>query len=322
MEFKIVRVHNGAKEMITKKVGSLSWTDSMDSLGVEFSFTFPYSYWDSQFKNKLQLGDLIIIKAGKKEITRGLITQTPINGDDYRGYDYAFYLNKSEAIFQCKKIGASKAITQLLARYGVPIGEMPKLTTAINKLYKDMAVSEIIKSILSEVHDETGKSYRMEMTRGKFCIRRSGYIKIKPKYVDELGEKVSCTKACSVTGTRSIEDMRNQIIIAGTGDKKAQIKATVKDSKSIKKYGLLSQVETVEKTNQAKAKQKGKNLLKKLNKKTVSFTCEMPGSTIIRAGRKIYFNRPEAGIKGWYKVKSATHNVSEGKYTVSLEMEA
>lgn len=322
MEFKIVRVHNGAKEAITKKVGSLSWTDSMDSLGVEFSFAFPYSYWDSQFKKKLQLGDLIIIKAGKKEITRGLITQTPINGDDYKGYDYAFYLNKSEAIFQCKKIGASKAITQLLARYGVPIGEMPKLTTAINKLYKDMAISDIIKSILSEVHDETGKSYRMEMTRGKFCIRRSGYIKIKPKYVDELGEKISCTKACSVTGTRSIEDMRNQIIIAGTGDKKAQIKATVKDSKSIKKYGLLSQVETVEKTNQAKAKQKGKNLLKKLNKKTVSFTCEMPGSTIIRAGRKIYFNRPEAGIKGWYKVKSATHNVSEGKYTVSLEMEA
>lgn len=322
MEFKIVRVHNGAKETITKKVGSLSWTDRMDSLGVEFSFTFPYSYWDSQFKNKLQLGDLIIIKSGKKEITRGIITQTPINGDDYKGYDYAFYLNKSEAIFQCKKIGASKAITQLLARYGVPIGEMPKLTTAINKLYKDVAVSEIIKSILSEVHDETGKSYRMEMTRGKFCIRRSGYIKIKPKYVDELGEKVSCTKACSVTGTRSIEDMRNQIIIAGTGDKKAQIKATVKDSKSIKKYGLLSQVETVEKTNQAKAKQKGKNLLKKLNKKTVSFTCEMPGSTIIRAGRKIYFNRPEAGIKGWYKVKSATHNVTEGIYTVSLEMEA
>lgn len=322
MEFKIVRVHNGVKETITKKVGSLSWTDSMDSLGVEFSFTFPYSYWDSQFKNKLQLGDLIIIKSGKKEITRGIITQTPINGDDYKGYDYAFYLNKSEAIFQCKKIGASKAITQLLARYGVPIGEMPKLTTAINKLYKDVAVSEIIKSILSEVHDETGKSYRMEMTRGKFCIRRSGYIKIKPKYVDELGEKVSCTKACSVTGTRSIEDMRNQIIIAGTGDKKAQIKATVKDSKSIKKYGLLSQVETVEKTNQAKAKQKGKNLLKKLNKKTVSFTCEMPGSTIIRAGRKIYFNRPEAGIKGWYKVKSATHNVTEGIYTVSLEMEA
>ena len=322
MKFKIVRVHNGAKETITKKVGSLSWTDSMDSLGVEFSFAFPYSYWDSQFKNKLQLGDLIIIKSGKKEITRGIITQTPINGDDYRGYDYAFYLNKSEAIFQCKKIGASKAITQLLARYGVPIGEMPKLTTAINKLYKDVAVSEIIKSILSEVHDETGKSYRMEMTRGKFCIRRSGYIKIKPKYVDELGEKVSCTKACSVTGTRSIEDMRNQIIIAGTGDKKAQIKATVKDSKSIKKYGLLSQVETVEKTNQAKAKQKGKNLLKKLNKKTVSFTCEMPGSTIIRAGRKIYFNRPEAGIKGWYKVKSATHNVTEGIYTVSMEMES
>lgn len=322
MEFKIVRVHNGTKETITKKVGSLSWTDSMDSLGVEFSFIFPYSYWDSQFKNKLQLGDLIIIKAGKKEITRGIITQAPINGDDYRGYDYAFYLNKSEAIFQCKKIGASKAITQLLARYGVPIGEMPKLTTAINKLYKDMTISDIIKSILSEVHDETGKSYRMEMTRGKFCIRRSGYIKIKPKYVDELGEKVPCTKACSITGTRSIEDMRNQIIIAGTGDKKAQIKATVKDSKSIKKYGLLSQVETVEKTNQAKAKQKGKNLLKKLNKKTVLFTCEMPGSTIIRAGRKIYFDRPEAGIKGWYKVKSATHNVSEGKYTVSLEMEA
>ena len=60
-----------------------------------------------------------------------------------------------------------------------------------------------------------------------------------------------------------------------------------------------------------------KNILKQQNKVLTSFSVTMPGNTEIRASKRIYFNRPEAHVKGWYKVKSCTHSVAGGIYTVN-----
>ncbi len=321
MDYKVKRIHNGKAEYITKKVGNLTWEDSLDALGMEFSFTLPHSYFDSQFKGRLYNGDIIVIYNGKTEILRGVITQVPINGDNYSGYDFAWYLNKSETIIQFKKIAADKAIKQLCGKFDVPIAELPKMATSISKLYKDMTVSDILKDILSKVKKETGQGYRMEMSRGKLHIVKSGYIKVKPTYIDRTGRKISCSKAASISGSRSIEELRNQVIVAGTDEKKAQVKATAKSSSSIKKYGLLSDVETKDKLTAAKARNIAKNKLKELNQVAVSFTAEMPGNNVVRAGRKIYFDRPEVGLKGWYKVKTCTHTVNNGIHWMSCEME-
>ncbi len=322
MAYSVKRIRNGKAEYITKRTGNLSWSDSMDSLGLEFSLTIPYSHFDKNFKVKLKVGDIIAVYSSKKEVFRGVITETPINGDEYKGYDFAWYLNKSETIMQFKKLAADKAIRQICKKYEVPIAELPKMPTAISKLYKDETVSDIMKDILSKVKKETGQGYRMEMRRGKLYVVKTGYIKIKPTYKDRTGKELSCTKACSISGQRSIEEMKNYIVVAGTNEDKKQIKAVAKSDKSIKKYGLLSVVETKDKLNAAKARNIAKNQLAKLNKVAVSFTAEMPGNNAIRPGRKIYFNRPEAGVKGWYKVKSCTHTVNNGMHWVSCEMEA
>lgn len=322
MDYKVKRIHNGKAEYITKKVGNLTWSDSMDSLGMEFSFSLPHSYFDKQFKGRLYNGDIIVIYNGKTEILRGVITQVPINGDDYSGYDFAWYLNKSETIIQFKKIAADKAIRKLCNKFDVPIAELPKMATSISKLYKDMVVSDILKDILKKVKNETGQGYRMEMNKGKLHIVKSGYIKVKPTYTDRTGRKIACSKAASITGSRSIEELRNQVIVAVTDEKKAQVKATAKSSSSIKKYGLLSAVETKDKLTAAKARNIAKNKLKELNRVAVEFTAEMPGNNAVRAGRKLYFDRPEVGVKGWYKVKSCTHTVNNGVHWMSCEMEA
>ncbi len=301
--------------------GDVTWTESEDSLGMEFTFSMPYSYFDDQFRKVLTVGDPIVIFAGKKKVLQGILVETPLAGGEYRGYDFAFYLNKSTTIIQFKKIAADEAIRKLCRRFNIPIGTIPKMATAITKLHKNEAASDIIKDILKKVKHETGKSYKMQVNSGKLDIVETGVKKIRPMYTDDRGVKLYCTHACSISGTRSIEELRNSVIVAGTGEKSAQIKATAKDEASIKWYGLLQTVELEDDLNAAKARNRAKNILKQQNKVLTSFTVTMPGNSEIRASRRIYFNRPEAHVKGWYKVKSCTHSITGGVYTVTCEME-
>ena len=301
--------------------GDISWSESEESLGMEFSFTLPYSYFDEQFNETLKVGDTVNIYFDGTKALQGIITEVPLGPGEYRGYDFAFYLNKSQTIIQFKKASATEAIQRLCQRFNITIGTMPKMATAITKLYKNETVSDILSDILSKVKSETGKKYKLQMTGGKLNIIESGTVKIKPTYTDELGRKCDCTHACNISGTRSIENLKNSITVAGGSEKSDQIKATVKDDTSIKKYGLLSAVEIEEKIDAAKARTRAKNLLTEQNKVKTTFTAEMPGNTKIRAGCRIYFNRPEVQVKGWYKVTSCTHTFSNGNYRVSCEME-
>ena len=321
MAYTIKIIHNGKATDVTKTVSSVEWNDSTDQLGAEINLTIPYSRFDDNFSKVWACGDKVAIYSSGKEVIRGVITDTPINGDSYKAYDYAFYLNKSETIIQFNGIAADKAIRQLCARYSVPIGSMPSMTASIKCVYKDKVVSDIILDILKKVRSESGTRYHMEMVKGKLCIVKGGATQIKPTYTDALGNKVSCAATAEISGTKSITEMRNQVIYAGSDEKKTDVKAIAKSSASISKYGLLSQVETEDKLTSAKARNKAKNMLKELNKVAVSFTADMVGNTSVRSNRMIYFSRPEMGIKGWYKVKSCTHTIANGIHMMSCEME-
>jgi len=318
---KVKVIHNGKSEDVTKLVGDLTWRDSIDSLGMEFSFSRPHSYFDEQFKDTFEAGDTVVITDNGTEILRGVIVQCPIGSNSYSGFDYAWYLNKSETVIQFKKISAKKAIQKLCDRYDVPVGSIASMNTLISKVYKDISPADIIKDVLDQVSGETGKKYRLEMQKGKLHISTSGEIKLKPKYMDDRGEEISCTKAAAITGTRSIEEMKNQVTVAGNSETCTQIKATAKSSASIKKYGLLTDVETVDDLTEAKARNIAKNRLQELNKVKISFTAVMPGDAAVRSDRMLYFDRPEVQIKGWFKVKSCTHAISGGIHTMTCEME-
>ena len=321
MEFTVKRYHEKKWSDISGRVGNLSWNDDLDALGDEFNFTFAQSIYDSNFKSSLTLGDMVKIKSDNNEVLRGIITETPINGTSYKGYDFAFYLNKSEVVIQFKGIAADKAIEQLLKRYDIPHEPIPKMSTSIKKVYKDVTVSDVLLDILKKHRQESKKSYKMEMYKGKLRFVDNLAKKIKPTYTDELGRKVLCTRAANITGTRSIAELRNKVVVSGNSDKSKQIKAIATASKSIEKYGLLTAVETVDKITTAKAKNKAKNILEDLNKVVVEFTAEMPGNHTVKSGRLLNFDIPELNIKGWYRVKSCTHTVTGSGYRMSCEME-
>lgn len=312
--------HDGKWVNYSSRIGSISWTDSTDQLGAEFTFSMPFSKWDSNFKKKLSCGDIFLLKKGDTEVLRGVITEIPVNGSEYKGYDFAWYLNQSETIVQFKKISAKKAIEQLCKKYDVPYMKLPEMNTQIKKVYKDETIANIIADIIEQHEDETDKNYRIEMKDGKLHIFHTLTAKITPHYWDEYGKKHKCTETAEITGTKSIENLRNYIIYANKNDKKKGIKAIVKSSKSIKKYGLLSDVTVADNLTSAKARQRAKNRLSRLNKITTEFSVKMMGSIAVRAGRKIEFDKVGIGISGWYKIKSVTHHIENGIHTCEMEM--
>lgn len=320
--FKINHYDGGMKDW-TARIGTVSWSESVDQLGSEFTFTVPFSKWDDRFDgHTIKCGDIFIIYKGKTIWNVGIITETPINGSEYKGYDFAWYLNQSETIMQFKKIRADKAIEQICNKFGVPIGALPKMATTIKKVYKDVSPAEIIKDILDKVENETDKNLYVEMYKGQLCVRVADAKNshIKPTFKDELGRTIPCTNSAEIEGTKSIEELRNYVVYANSGDKKKGIKGIAKSEKSINRYGMLSVVETKDKLTSAKARQYAKNKLKKLNKVTVTFNVRMRGAIGIKPHRRIYFEKTGYNIKGWYKVKSVTHTIDNGMHIVEMEM--
>ena len=315
MDFKLKLYHDGKARDITASTGSIEWSDSLDSLGAEFSFAC---------KKGPYVGDLAVLFYGKTEIFRGIILSVGFSDGQTReikGRDFAWYLDKNEVAIQFKKISAKQAIEKLCDRYDVPIGSIAKMNTSIKKVYKGETAYDIIMNILSQVEEETGNKHRIEMRKGKLYVVKNSSIKVEPYYINEAGKKVISAEVCAISGSRSIEEMKNKIVVAGSGEDSLQIKATVKDSKSIKKYGLLTKVETQDNLNEAKARNIGKNKLKELDRIETSFTATMQGGVNTQSGRLIYFNRPEVGVKGWYLIRSCRHQITNGKHTITCEME-
>ncbi|MEG1036616.1 MAG: hypothetical protein RSA49_04295 [Anaerovoracaceae bacterium] len=309
MQLKLIR--NNKAINILDKVGNLAYSDSEETAGVEFSFDYEGA----------RNGDIIVFNDGKNEVFRGIVVNVKFDNGSCKGYDFSWYLKKSETIIQYKNVSADKAIRRLLDRFNVPVGTIPALKTQIKKIYKDKVVYDIIIDILELVHKETKRKYKIEMAKGKFCIVKSDGVKIKPTFVDQYGKKHYSYKCWSINGERTIEELKNEVIIAGTSDKAKQIKAVAKSSSSIKKYGKVSVVETIENTNNAKARNAAVNKLKALNKERTKFSIDMLGGGNVRSGRLIEVNEPKYKLKGFYVVKNANHRYSNGVLYTTCEME-
>ena len=235
------KIHHNKKWLdISKTITDVEWSDSTDALGMDFSFKYPYNRQDPYYNFTFSLGDVFLIKDGKREILRGIITQKSLNVGEYSGHDLAFYLNKSEVIIQFKKISASKAIRRLCEMYEVPVGTIPNMPTVIKKIYKDKTVADVIKDILKQVKNDTGKGHRIEMNKGKLNIMQTRYYKVDPYFTDADNQRKRCTTTLTASGDMSIEEMKNKIIVAGNNEKKRQVKAVVSSAKSIKRSPLLT----------------------------------------------------------------------------------
>jgi prophage tail gpP-like protein len=327
MAHQLILMKNGKRHNITQLVGNLTWSSNIDALGMELSFD--YAYNDNRYfvnYDLVDVGDQIVLMNDKKVLHYFIVVKSSVSGrfgKSFTCFDRAWYLNKNETVFQFKKATASQAIEKLLDKFGVK-HRIAKMTTSITKIYKDMTVSDIILDILDQVRQETGIKHRMEMDKDVLTITKQTDLVIKPTTRLSVN-----TNAFPITATisnpsreKSIEDMKNKVIVVADGDESTKIYAEKADNTNIAKYGLLTEVVTVDEKNAAQARNIASNTLLELNRVGETISCEMLGHDDVRAGRILEMNEPITGIVGQYLIKSATHTINNGIHKVSVELEA
>ena len=288
---------------ILPKSNSISWTSDIDTLGTELLF-------DSLVD--LSEGTIVSLYINNKEYIRAIVIKKSEGAFsfNYTCFDYSWYL-KNEVIKQFNGLSASSSISSLLNEYGIK-NSVVSIPTRIKKIYKDEAISAIIDDILSQAEQEQGIKYFKEMQVNILVINKLQDMKISPKIL--IGK--------DITINSSIEEMKNKVLIVSSNDESTKIIASAEDKVNQSKYGLLQTIESVEDKDITKAKNIANNMLKASNKvfKDTSFdVLGLKGAETIKANRLIQLNIGK--LRGWYRIKSASHTLSNNKHTVNISID-
>lgn len=328
-DYKLILLkNNGTSFNITPIIGNLSWRDSIDTLGVELSFNRAHS--DEQYmkgKDIIELGEKLILTNNNNEIFRGIVTDEDVQGRtgrSYTAYDYMFYMNKSKTKpLQINKETASGAITRLCGMFGIQIYSIPNIPTKIDSIYKDKTLAEIFMDILEQATNEQGIKYKAEMKQGKLYIAKYTDLELTATYQMSFNTPFfDVTKAISnVSKHRSIQDMRNSIIVTSSEESNTSIIATVKDDTNISKYGLLQENISVDSKDYPQAMNIAQNKIKELNKIVESTSIEVLGDDNVLSGRILTITEPRTKLSGKYLVKEVTHTYSNIIHKMQLTLE-
>jgi len=322
MAHEMFVMKNGAKRNITQLIGNLSWSSNMDALGMEMSF----DYASSGNTEVLELGDHLILGNNGKVINYFVIVNESVSGrfsKSYTCFDYGWYLNKNETVIQFKKVSASKAIEKLLDKFKVK-HKIVNIPTAITKIYKDMTVSDIMNDILDQASQELKTKFRLEMNKDMVTVSKLMDLVINPQIrLSSNSPLFPVTSAISnPSKSRSIEEMKNKVFVVSNDEKSTKIIAESSDQAGITKYGLMTEVVSVEAKNASQARNIAKNTLSDLNRIKGEVSVELLGHDDIRAGRILMLNEPVTNIKGLHLIKSANHSVNLGIHRVTVQLEA
>jgi len=285
-----------------KNFGDLKWSDNIDGLStkIEFSTT-----------TKLNVGNHFTLSNGSKTILVGIIINESYDKNkfyQYTGFDYGFYLNKNEIVIQFNGCSAKDAITQLLNKVEVPIGNIANIPITVKKIYKKIVVSDILREILDDAFKKTGKKYSIKQNVEKVNIVQSKEILVNAFY-DLSGQSINITDTVSdFQASNSIENLKNKILVVDSGDKDIKILASATDENSRAKYGLLQQIETPSDDDKSSKSIIAANLLKELNQITETRSVEMLGSDDVVSGVILVFDYPDLDFTGKYFVRQVNHS--------------
>ena len=298
---------------VSESCGEISWSDGIDTLGVQLTF--------STINSDLNVGDYFQLKKDNVLITDGIAVSK--DKGFYRNiinvFDFAWYLNESDEVIQFKNITCKRAIEKLLNSYNIKIGNLELPSISFSYLYKDKKISEIIKHILSIVTNQTGQKFRMEMRQGKFHIEKYSELIVDPYYKNAIN--LAAMKSLDFIDTdfsysESIESMKNKVEIISNNEQSQAIIESLADEESINRYGLLKEVQVIDDEDISKAKNIAKNMLSDLNRITKDISINILGDINLRSGR--YVNLNNQFFSGKYLIKNTSHSYNDGIHKTSL----
>lgn len=299
---------------INHLAANLSWSSNQDTMGQSLSFELPFDINNGLLPPPfVKVGDKVTLKYKSQIIFFGIVESEGANGRSPRSftcYDLSYYLNESTLTIQFRNKPAIDCIKEICKRFGIKC-TVANLPFKITKVYIAEKVSDILRDILDICSKRSAKKYRLEMRGDALTVFNWRDIKVN----------VDMQTLHNPSRTTSMAGMKNSVEIVSGDEKKVKVAATVKDSNSIKKYGLLHHSEQIDEKEKAKAKQVADNLLKEFNRLSVEGTVSFVGNHEARAGRIITLDEPITGFKGDYNIKDAQHSISGGIHLMTLNLE-
>lgn len=309
---------------ITKVVSSLTW-DSNLSIKSVIEFTLIWN--DSLYipRNRIELGDLVIIKFDDEEVNRGIIvTENRVGREPikYTAYDYGWYLGRSTSVYQFNNTSVSQAINRILSDFGMPIGEITQMNTMFSSVFIQKSPAEIITELIKKHENQRGEKIFTELREGKIYIQKMKDMKIigRFKLASNIGAVNVLENVLGAERDRTIEDMRNQVKIILTKDDNYNTVALAQDIESGSKYGLLEETFRIDEEDVAKARQVANILLKRLNRVHEKNRITLMGDHKFKAGRIFDVEEPVTGMKGTYMITNCTHTVHSNAHTMDLTL--
>ena len=285
-------------------IGNVSFTTNDDTNGEEMSFSSL-----SRYKN----GNIVKVTDNKAVQFLGMIVRMSDPEKppyDYTALDFSWNLG-GDCLIQFKGVRADDALRQLFKKYGITCN-VCKIPTKISKIYNDTIIN-VAKDIMNLAYKDQGKRYYLEVRGTKVIVEEKKKKKIRPTFVIQDDGVIE----------RSIEEMRNRVVVVNQGEKSMKILAQADAKKSQKSYGIRQHNEDADdKTTKVKAQWQAKNMLKQLNKQTNTKSVMLlvtKGAWSIRKNRLIYLKTKR--LKGWYRIRSCTHEIQGNTHKCTIELE-
>ncbi|WP_456273634.1 XkdQ/YqbQ family protein [Bacillus sp. AK031] len=320
MQLKLWRARGNELLDITPITDQITWRSNKDELGVELNFGNAFGDAIHNPKKQVNLGDMVILKDGNREVTRCIVVDEDITGRQpipFTAFDLAYYLNESKRVYQFNSISADQAIKRICSDYNVPIYYIVKIPTKIDKIYMNDTLSDIIKDVLLQAEADQGIHYQFEMFEGKFHVYRSKDIMIVPRHHNGLIYAPNGTDVMQAPSRkRTIKGMKNSIQVTSDG----QVLASERNNALIQSYGLLSEIVDVQEEDRPRARNIARNTLKELGRVFEENSLNMLGDSRVLAGRLIEITEPITGMKGQYMIESVQHTAQNGIHMMSLDL--
>lgn len=311
---------------ITDDILGFNYSENWDDVASSFSFESlsDFGITSINASGDEQINAIRIFEKGQTEpFYVGVITDyehtNDVNKYSYSGFDVGFYLNKNEVIIQYNNENIADAIKKLCKNYGINVN-IPNFTKKVEKIYKDVIFSDIIKELIQLEHDKGGLKdlyidckngvlniYRYQIEQGLTAVIGNGFL-------------VSSDETYSNVSTKmSIQELKNRVVYTNNNEK-STYSVRQEKAESINTFGLLTVVESVDTNKNNDLKKLAQSKLDELNKVKEEISLSCLGDYRISKGKLIDFTTAKYGLSGIYLVKSATHTIDDKKEVVSVNI--
>ncbi len=315
---------------ITSLVSELSWSESLDTVGISLSFSVPDK--EEQYINRLNIiaGDIVQIFNGNEEMIRAIVINVSRSYPKrtIKAFDFGFYINKNDIVIQFKNKSVSECLKQLFSNVGITVGNICDMPASVKGIYIKN-VNEIIKELIKIQQDNDGKKYYYEMRAEKIYV-----FQFPTKPINYIFKPTINVASFDVTDknahsrgkyTHSMENMKNSVIAyvnSKTREKMPEKQFIARDEKSIKKYGLLAENYNVNSDDAKNIQQLADNELKEKNKLKKELSMDFIGHCNARPCRVMHIVDDYLCIEENYRIKSVSHKVNRDIHTMNCTLES